>query len=781
MKKYLILLIFVSFLAGCGSGGGGSSPAGDGNDNGNTGGSKVTISCSGTGKVARIKVDKDGIYRITYSDLYKSCSSVSFSPSTISLSNEGIEIPIEVVDSNINSKFDSGDYIEFYGKAIGRDDSRFRYSETNVYWLSVGEKTGKRMAKITPSAGQSASSYASFSRKLHVEEDTWYVQENYPELSSSTDMREREHWFWGGKIHPENPEDDIEDKISHDFSTRYIDKTVPVSLKIRLQSVRFEHYVKVYINANPNPIWNDVWESQEPYDIEISDIPATYFNNGPNTLTIESAGGGLFYLDWFEVIYNREYKAEHNVIEFTGNNSINISNFSSNDISVYEITDPVNVQRILISEPEEISTGNYEVSFSGLYGSQRQYLSLASGNKLQPVIEPYSNPGIKSKSADYIIITHEDFIDSIKPLADYRAQLGYKVLTVNVRDIYDEFGDGVETPHAIKAFLTHAYKNWATKPAYVLLAGDATVDYKDVSGNGEKYGVRSYVPAYLYNYPGFEREVPSDNWFADVDGLKNDGSLPEMAIGRIPAKSSADVTAVVKKIISHESSVVKSNSIMLIADTAKNGNGPPSPDNEQTFEMLSDSIVGLLPSGYMPYELNRRTYQGDLKSGIISAINDGQLIVNYAGHGTVTDWTNDYIFTSGDVAGLNNNKYPFLVALNCMNGYFIHGNEGGKSEKDVDGDGDVDDNDIQYGSISESFLTANGKGALAVWSSSTLGFPSEHDPLAQALYNLILNENVTVLGDAVTKAKERAYYENNIQDDVVQTFIFFGDPATRLK
>ena len=599
-----------------------------------------------------------------------------------------------------------------------------------------------------------------------MEEDTVYVQKNYPEITSSSDIREREHWFWGERLFPP-------DKIAYPFSTRYIDKSVPVSIKIRVQSVSFDHYIKVYINNNL--VENIVWDSQDPYDIEIQEIPATFFNNGPNTLTIESAGGGMFYLDWFEVSYNREYKAEHNVIEFTGNRSINLSNFSLNDISVYEISDPKNVQRILISEPVIISAGDYGVSFSGPYDNKRLFMALASDQKMLPVIEPYTRSAIASNSADYIIITHKDFADAIKPLADFRAQQGYDVLTINVNDIYDEFGYGVETPHAIKAFLKHAYEKWAARPEYVLLVGDATVDYKDLSGNGEKYGVRSYVPAYLYNYPGFG-EVPSDNWFADVDSANS--VLPEIAIGRIPAKTTGDVTAVVNKIISHESSVA-SKSILLVADTAKK-NDMTAPDGEQIFELLSDSIAGLASSDYVPQKIYRRTDTGDLRTGIISAINSGQLIVNYSGHGTVTDWTNDYIFTSGDVSGLNNNKYPFLVALNCMNGYFILPNEGGKVENDVDRDGDVDNDDIQHRSIAESFLMADNKGAVAVWAPGAIGYPSEHDPLASALYTLIFNEDKVVLGDAVTEAKKRAY-DNYIPDDVIQTFIFFGDPATRLK
>lgn len=737
MKKYLFLLIIVSFLAGCGSGGGGSATSGGDNNSGNKGGSKVTLPCARTGKIAKIKVSKDGIYRFSFSDLYKDCSSVSFAPSTISLSNQGIDIPLDFVDSNSNSIFDRGDFIEFYGMAIGRSDTRFRFTETNVYWLSIGEKTGKSMARVTPYSGQPASSVLSFTRRLHMEEDTMYVQKNYPELKLSSGIKEREHWFWGDRIFPN-------DKISYPFSARYIDKTVPVSIKIRLQSISFDHYIKVYVNNSP--VWNQVWDSQDPYDIEISGIPATVFNNGPNNLTIESAGGGLFYLDWFEVVYNHEYKAEHNVLEFTGNKSVNVSNFSSNDVSVYEITDQKNVQKILIPEPKKLSEGDYEVSFSGPYDNKRVFIAIASDQKAMPVIEPYTRSDITSNPADYIIITHEDFADAIKPLADFRAQQGYTMLTVKVSDIYDEFGSGVETPHAIKAFLKYAYDQWATRPVFVLLVGDATVDYKDLSGNGENNAIKSYVPAYLYNYPGIG-EVPSDNWFVDVD----DNILPDMNIGRIPAKFPDDVSTVVSKIMSHERSLIKSRDVVLIAD-----------DDDPRFDGLSDSIADIIKTpGYIPNKVYQRELQSGFKPAIISAIDSNPLIVNYTGHGAVSDWANN-IFSSGDVAGLKNTSYPFVVALNCLNGYFVLADE------------------KPFTSIAEALLLARNKGAVAFFGASPWGYLSDHDPLARELYDIIFSEDIT-LGEAVSKAKAESYTRGAIMEDVVQTFIFFGDPATKLK
>jgi len=265
-----------------------------------------------------------------------------------------------------------------------------------------------------------------------------------------------------------------------------------------------------------------------------------------------------------------------------------------------------------------------------------------------------------------------------------------------------------------------------------------------------------------------------------------------MFIGRIPAKTVAEVDAVIAKIKRHESSITPSNKVLLIAD-----HDPAY--TEPIFENLSESLAEVIPDAlFEEIRLYKRDNPDDLGEKIISEISSGQLLVNYTGHGSVGNWAKEGVFSSEDVSLLTNqdnypfvvamnclngylltnqDNYPFVVAMNCLNGYFVLADD----YVEYPDPSDSSKTTKRYPSLSESLLLADNKGALAVWSASAIGYPSEHDPLAQALYNLIFNENITVLGDAVTEAKERAYFNNNIPDDVVQTFIFFGDPATRLK
>ncbi|MBI5194233.1 MAG: hypothetical protein HZA08_12455 [Nitrospirae bacterium] len=784
MKKHLILfiIVFVSFLTGCGAGGGVGTV-----DNGLTGGNSDQNNnppSSVKSKTAKIKIKEDGLYKLTFSDLNTASVDLSgVTTASLKMTNKGEEIAIDVVDANINGIFDEGDTVEFYGKAISRDDKEFRYTETNIYWLSSKEgEEGlrKRMREIKSNAS-SIQGVPSFLKVLHSEEATWYEQKNYPEISSTSDKRE--HWFWGEVFYTPGVAGSETGLYQRDykFNTRGIDKSQPVQLKIRLQSVNGSHHISGYLNGTDNKLIDKIWASDNgPYEIE-AEVPSSYFINGFNTLRLESVGDTesgvheLFYLDWFEVTYYHLYQAESGRLEFSGKGIIDVSNFTSDSISIYDLSDYINIKKVLPISIEETQKGFYKTVFSTVAWEEGKFIVVTDKVKKTPAgIESYTQAGIRLKDGDYIIITHEDFYDAVKPLADYRSKQGYKVTTVKIKDIYDEFSAGIETPYALKDFLTFAYQNWSPRPSYVLLVGDATIDYKDFSGYGKDYGVRSYVPAYLYNYYGLG-EVPSDNWFADVNG----NVLPEMNIGRIPAKSAADVTAVINKIIAHETSSAKSGNVLLIADD----NDSPDITTPSIFERLSNTLIPSIIEGKIPAyvsKLYQRGYTGDFRQGIIDGINAGPLIVNYTGHGSVVNWTKEVAFSSEDVDSLaRQSDYPFVVALNCLNGYFVlpddgveYVEQGGAKQR-------------QYPSIAESFLMTPEKGAVAVWAASAIGYPSEHDPLAGALYDIVFNQENLTLGEAVTKAKEVVFLSREIPPgddiDVVQTFIFFGDPATRLK
>ena len=144
--------------------------------------------------------------------------------------------------------------------------------------------------------------------------------------------------------------------------------------------------------------------------------------------------------------------------------------------------------------------------------------------------------------------------------------------------------------------------------------------------------------------------------------------------------------------------------------------------------------------------------QGDdetTRTRIIDSINEGKLLVNYIGHGSVEFWRGG-VFSSDDVAALTNGaRLPFFVAMTCLNGFFH--------------------DPFPTESLAESLLKAEQGGAIAVWASSGLTEPEGQSLMNKKLIPLLFDGQSRTLGEATMKAKTATK-----DQDVRRTWILFG-------
>jgi hypothetical protein len=158
-------------------------------------------------------------------------------------------------------------------------------------------------------------------------------------------------------------------------------------------------------------------------------------------------------------------------------------------------------------------------------------------------------------------------------------------------------------------------------------------------------------------------------------------------------------------------------------------------------------------------ELNRgQVDPATAKSQLMDAVNRGQKIVNYVGHGNMNQWRGN-LLTNEDAKDFTNADHlAVFVAMTCLNGYF---------------------QDVASDSLAEALMKAERGGAVAVWASSGLTLPSEQSEMNQQLYRLIFsgtNSKGMTLGQAAAQAKAAI-----TDGDIRRTWILFGDPTTRLR
>ena len=177
------------------------------------------------------------------------------------------------------------------------------------------------------------------------------------------------------------------------------------------------------------------------------------------------------------------------------------------------------------------------------------------------------------------------FQAALAPLKAFRESQGYTVRLVDIEDVYDEFSFGSKTPQAIKDFLVRATAEWSRPPRFLLLVGNATQDPRDYFGFGEP----DYVPTKVVQTGAME--AASDDWFVDAD---DDGFADLAIVGRLPARSDAQVAAMVSKIIGYEQAAGGDwqRSVLLVSDLDPTGGVDFAALNDRAREAAAGHLSG---------------------------------------------------------------------------------------------------------------------------------------------------------------------------------------------
>ncbi|MFA6216208.1 MAG: C25 family cysteine peptidase [Candidatus Omnitrophota bacterium] len=680
--------------------------------------------------VFKLAVEQDGMYRLTKLDLQTAGFDASlFDPANIKLLNQGKVVSVIAGD----------DYIEFYAKAIDT-----RYAKRNIYWLMIN-KNGERIEnRLASSAGTVQGYYMS---EVKLEDNSSY----YPEINGE------EHWFWADELFsPMDYELELSvDQLNVSGGSARIQIGLQGFSSILMAGNNLQK-IKVYINgvAVAAGQWNG-----DTYYVCQGEFDATVLSEGSNILRIEVPDDGgllpqLVLLDWVKLQYPRNFVAQNDALVFEGKaqaSTYYITGFSSDKINVFDITRenrPVRLANVSV----ENNGLTYSARFNNRDKNKRMYVAVSDKGVRSPVEITQSGPSDiikKTNQADYIVITHSDFLEGIKPLVEYRASQGYSVKVVTVDEIYDAFNYGVFSPVAIKDFLKYAYLNWQLpKPKYVLFVGDGTFDYKDQY----QLGAKNLVPAYLV-YAGRFGEGPSDGWFATFE----DSALPKMMIGRLPVNDTVQLQAVIQKIINYETAGYSTGNHLLVADG----------DEHKAYSSLSDRLALEFPAPDQKVKLYLDNDSASaVHQGILEEINRGVSFVTYTGHGGISLWSTSRVFTNADVGRLTNTgKYPFFITLTCANGYFIY------PQRILD-------------SVGEVLLLTPDKGAAGGVFPSIVSSPEEQEFFAKGFYQAVFdNNNMNMsFGEAIQLAKKYVYEKNNPNiRAILETYNLFGDPAMVIK
>jgi len=624
------------------------------------------------------------------------------------------------VNNAANGRFSARDSVEFY--ATGADTP---YTATRTYWIVAGDSMGQRIPVVDgPTGGVAGPSSFPSSVELKPREIFFGAL-----INGDTEN------FFGPLIIPGEPASqaiDLPDVIAP--------APAAADIEVALQGVtEIDHRVSVRVNGIAV---GDVTWTGRATGVGRFAIAQKHLVEGANAVTLDAPGGELdvTLIDYIRVTYHRRYRARANTLTFSADagRQVAVSGFTSAAISVFDITGDVPSHEVRGEVSRDGAAWKVTLAVPGT--GPRTLLAVAAGAEATPAALRSNVPSIlhrADQAADIVMIAPAVFQAALAPLKSFRESQGYTVRLVDIEDVYDEFSFGSKTPQAIKDFLVRAAR-WRRPPRFVLLVGNATQDPRDYLGIGEP----DYVPTKVV--PTGVMETASDDWFVDAD---DDGFADLGVVGRLPARSEAQVAAMVSKIIGYEQAAGGDwqRSVLLVSDQKSDG---------VDFASQNDRTRALLPDTYQVTHIRRGT-DPDAGQLVKAGLSQGAALVSYAGHGSVASWELD-LLTTDDVPGLTNGgKLPIVVALNCLNGFF--------------------QSLFPEESLAEALVRAPNGGAVGVWASSGLTSPQWQWRMNLELYRQIFQGGWATIGEAMRAAKQIVG-----DPDVRRTWIYFGDPVTRL-
>lgn len=672
----------------------------------------------------KISVNQEGWYHVPFAQLFAAGLSPSSELSSLHLYAEGIEQPILLVGHSAGLPAPT-DAIEFYGTGI---DTPF--SANRVYWLVSETSAGKRILS-TSAVPSEAPGPVSFPYTTILEDRTVY-------FAALLNGENNDNFF--GAVVTSDPVEQTLDVVHRDTSS-----SQPLTLTIALQGVtdQQQHSVTVQFNGaslGTVDFYGQVLTTQS-FSIDPSQVV-----DGTNTVTLTALDGDndVSAVQSIQLQYMHTYTADSDWLQATApsGTDVHISGFSNAQVRVFDITNPLSLVELPANIVQEANSYGVNAAVPASNTGMRTILALAADTLSSPAAIEAHSPTLLDQErtgADIVMISYPDFVSHLTPLVNLRESQGYNVQVVTTEQIFDDFNYGERSPFAMRSFLQNAMARWQRKPQAVLLVGDASMDPRNYLG----FGDFDFVPTRIIQTAALK--TASDDWFTDF--LEN--GYATIPTGRLPARTTADVDVLVSKIVGYEQGDYAgswNSQAVLIADQNVDAN----------FTSAAASAAATLPSSLLISQiLADGADPGTVHSQIVSALDNGALLVDYNGHGAEQQWSFVDLFDNNDVAALNNGgRLPVYLLIDCLNGLF---------------------QDVYAVSLGKALILAPNGGGVAVWASS--GFTNEPP---QASMDLALLQQMAArpndpLGLMILRAKNVT-----TDNDVRRTWILFGDPSMRL-
>lgn len=738
--------------------------------------SQAQTSVLSSGSWCKIGVTESGMHKIDANTLQALGINISsLDPEKLKIYGNGVKgalpqrnsepRPSDLLENAIlisggeDGSFDQDDYILFYAMGPNKENwtsSGFEYqkniySDTSYYFINTDGKTGKRIDQ-KPSLDDVADEVInSYDDHITYERDDKNLIASgrgwFGELITDGNSKVFNHQMEGitsdVAMHLSVVSQSAEDNSFDIFANESLQGTI--DLRRIAVGVEARYSIKARQNESLFLI---------PQNSSL-DIRIKFNANSVN---------GRGFIDFYTLTFERD-------LALYGNETVFRSIDTLDRVSQYEIENASNSQVWNISDPTTIHSQQFSQSgnkalFKSRSNSVEEFVVFKGIDFPTPFIfGAISNQNLRNTSSfDGIIITIPKFLDQANRLAQFhRDNSELKIKVVTTREIYNEFSSGRQDISAIRDYAKYVYDRGGILK-YLTLFGDCSYDYKDRVANNTNFvptyeSYENFDPVLTYSsddFYGFFEEEEGD-W---IESIAGDHTM-EIGVGRLPVKTIEEAQVVVDKIIYYSTNPATlgkwRNEIAYLADDGDTNTHVE--DLEQLSELIDTlytqyTIKKLILDAFDQVEGASRDTSPQLESALKTQIKNGAFTINFMGHGSEEQWTDEDVFNIDIIENLTNkNKLPIFVTATCEFGRY---------------------DDPSKFSGSERLLLSSTGGAIALLTTSRPVYAFSNFDLNEAFHNSMykkVNGQYQRLGDII-----RATKNNGLVGANNRNFTLLGDP-----
>ena len=728
-----------------------------------------------SGKWYMMSLNSTGMYKISYSELASMGVPVeSVNPKHIRLFHNGggilpvinrekrnddlVEIPVFVSGENDGS-LDQDDYIVFYarGPVTWKNVNGVYEKITNPYsdysyvFLTTDLGEGKRIENADATSESYDAVVNSFMDYQIVEDDVYnlnnmgatYYFDKFDAVTSRT------YTFKFPNLIKDRKCNMYSEVASRNFSRSYFTFKANGS---QIYQLNFAKNVSLSVYANVANTGNVKFTSAKD---EIR-IDLSYSKTNSSSVA---------WLDYITLNVWRELKFTSGMMLFRNpecaDNSMiyryEIGN-ANKSLQVWDVTNPTEPKK------QQLQYTSNTASFTTIGAEQNEFVAFdGSDYKKVGFVSMVQNQNLHSNyDFDYLIITHPDFYSQSQRLKEIHSRIDdLEIEIVTPQQIYNEFSCGAQDITAIRDYIRMLYKKSGERLRYVLLFGDASYDFRNKSGQV------CYIPSYESELSCSSSCVVTDDYYVcldDTEGLMDNSSAIDVAIGRMPVANKKDADAMIDKIEQYISNTEESMGpwrkvVAFVADDDDTYYMEHAEQMEQIVRNNGGEDV-VIDKIYLDAYPQMATSGGqrapECNAAITNRVEQGASVINYIGHAGEVGWAAERILTNEDILSWRNSpKLHLMITASCEFSRF---------------------DDHTRTSAGEYVFLNNHGGAIAMMTTARVTYASNNKILMKLLYEHLFDVEggkYITMGDVYLHAKQ-------VGDVNSKAYVFFGDPALQL-